>query len=394
MKTKNITHKNSQQALVLGQPEVYDCSTQRIWSFHRVTDIVEGIELRLSNMAGGFPFEAAGRTWASSEQLYLCGEFTAPTIQEEITSATSGYAAKRFIKAKYKKEVREDFVNFRLQWMLWCVWQKCKGNADFRKLLTSIPDDVILIEDTTTDNGGSAEVWGGRNPELRAVRRAHAERIKAENPQLGKKELEMKINIETNALRKVGSFVGENNIGKILMICRKCLIEGTEPVIDFALLQSAHIMLFGEKLTFNLAVKRLKNSRDTEEYDPDCMSLRMYDGNPLSRELKDKYLRGQHDRIAECGYRISYRDGLTLRTEVDEDNYVTAAELETFCTVISNDYNTEPNTPCSPQLDEYFQVIGYPAAKVDTPPDILAFFTLLLSEIPQASEYFRIVEPQ
>lgn len=384
---------NPQTFLILGKTETYDCSTQNIWSFHKVTDIVEGTELRLSNMAGGFSFEVAGRTWASSEQLYLCGEFTTSEIQKEIAAATSGYAAKRFIKAKYKKEVREDFVNFRLQWMLWCVWQKCKGNAAFRKLLTSIPEDVVLVEDTTTDNGGSAEIWGARNPELRAARKALAEQIKAENPNLDKKELEYKINVETNSLRSIGNFVGQNNIGKILMICRKCLIDGSEPVIDYALLQSAHIILYGEELTFNLAVKRLGDSRNTQEYDPDCMSLRSYDGNPLSRELKHKYLKGQHDRIAtDYGYRLSYRDGLTLKTEVDECNYVTAAEFETFCTVISNDYNTEPNTSCTPQLDAYFQSVGYPSAKVNRTPDILVFFANLLKEIPQTADYFRIVE--
>lgn len=343
-------------SLILGQTETYDCSTERIRPFRKVTDIVEGTELSLSNIADGFPFVAAGRIWASSEQLYLCGEFTDAAIQEEIYTATSGYAAGRFIKAKYCKEVRKDFADYHLQWMLWCVWQKCKGNADFRSLLTSIPGDVILVD-------------------------------------LGSTELEHKINIEINGLGNVGTFTGRNNIGKILMICRKCLIEGTEPVIDFAALQDAHIMLFGKELTFKLAVKRLKDSRDTADCDPECISLRMCDGNTLSSELKNRYLRGRHDRIAaEFGYRISFRSGLTLGTEVDALNNVTAAGFETFSTVVTYDYNDAPNLSCSPHLDSYFQSLGYPSARVDTSDEILRFFTHLIKEVPQASYYFRIVE--
>ena len=74
--------------------------------------------------------------------------------------SVSGYAAKRFVKSKFRKEVREDFPTFRLQWMLFCVWQKCKGNRDFQNLLLSIPEGVTLVENTTTDKWESAEIWG------------------------------------------------------------------------------------------------------------------------------------------------------------------------------------------------------------------------------------------
>ena len=226
----------------LGREERLVASELPVWCYKKVTDIVEGIELRLSNMAGGYPFEFTGVRWHSSEQLYLCGEFTDPEIQRELLSATSGYAAKRFIKAKHKKEVREDFPTFRLQWMLSVVWQKCLGNANFRAKLLSIPDGVILVEETTLDTGGTAQIWGCKNPELIAYRKELADRIKT--------ALDNKINIETNAVRNIGTFVGQNNIGKILMICRRCLLEGTEPPIDRTLLNSANITILGNHLTF------------------------------------------------------------------------------------------------------------------------------------------------
>ena len=150
----------SELVAALGREERIVASEAPVWCFKKVTDIVEGVELRLSNMAGGYPFVFAGVNWPSSEQLYLCGEFTDSTIQQELLSQTSGYAAKRFIKAKYKTLVRADFTTFRLQWMLFVVWQKCLGNEAFRKKLLSLPEGIILIEETTLDTGGTAQIWG------------------------------------------------------------------------------------------------------------------------------------------------------------------------------------------------------------------------------------------
>ena len=47
--------------IILGQQEVYPANPD-VWSFKQVSDIVNGINLRLSNMAGGFPFEFNGTT--------------------------------------------------------------------------------------------------------------------------------------------------------------------------------------------------------------------------------------------------------------------------------------------------------------------------------------------
>lgn len=235
----------------LGREERLVASELPVWCFKRVTDIVEGIEMRLSNMAGGYPFEFGGVRWPSSEQLYLCGEFADEAIQREFLSVKSGYAAKRFIKAKYKAQVREDFPTFRLQWMLFVVWQKCLGSEAFKNKLLSIPEGVILVEETTRDTGGTAQIWGCKNPALIAERRKLAQRIKRwSGANLTKNALDLKINIETNSVRNIGVFEGQNNVGKILMICRRCLIDGIEPPLDRALLNSANITIFGNRLTF------------------------------------------------------------------------------------------------------------------------------------------------
>lgn len=243
------------EAIILGHEEVYDPSIQNVWPFKHVDDIVNGLKLDLCNMASCYPFEINGIRWRSSEELYLAGEFSNDTaehhaIQEDLRAAKSPYAAKRFVKAKHRKEVREDFTEFRTQWMLWCVWQKCKGNVDFRRKLLSIPDNVILVEETTTDTGGSGQIWGCSNHELVEARKTVALSIPEKHSDLNKKNLAFLINVETNAIRNVGIFRGQNNIGKILMICRDCIKRGIEPHIDLDLLRSKNIFILGKRLTF------------------------------------------------------------------------------------------------------------------------------------------------
>jgi predicted NAD-dependent protein-ADP-ribosyltransferase YbiA (DUF1768 family) len=247
--------KSDNANLVLGREEVYKASP-RIWSFKYTYDIVDGMNLNLSNMVSAYPFECGGYLWKDSERLYLCGEFSENTeshneIQQRLVKSVSGYAAKRFVKSPNKRFVRSDFAEYRLQWMLYVVWQKCKGNADFRKLLMRVPEDVTLVENTTTDKGGTAEAWGCRNRELVDYRESLAAEIKKANPTMKKKDLEHLINVETNKVNSIGEWRGQNSIGKILMICRDCIINGTEPVMDYDLLRNAHIHIFGKLLQFN-----------------------------------------------------------------------------------------------------------------------------------------------
>lgn len=243
----------------LGRVEHYDATQVRCCSFAKASDIADGVDVRLTNMAGGYPFEFGGATWRDSETLYLCGEFSDSSdkhlaIQEEMHRQTSGYAAKRFIKTKHKSHMRHDFADFRIQWMLYVVWQKCKGNAEFANKLTLIPQDAVIIENTTKERCDTKEVWGCSNKAL-TDRRDELEkevvaRAKAENPNIKKAALERLVIKETCKVNDIGVFVGENNLGKILMICRECLVQDIEPPIDYALLDSKNIHLLGKRLTF------------------------------------------------------------------------------------------------------------------------------------------------
>ncbi|MBQ9576962.1 MAG: hypothetical protein IJV11_08800, partial [Muribaculaceae bacterium] len=115
----------------------------------------------------------------------------------------------RYSKAKYKKDIRSDFLTFRHQWMLWCVWQKCRLNKKFAELLKSVPDDVVIVE------------------------------------HVKKHDLVWATNSDEN-----GILHGCNAMGKILTISRRHLIVGTTPKIDTDLLNASNIYILGQRLQF------------------------------------------------------------------------------------------------------------------------------------------------
>lgn len=245
--------------IILNRVEHIDASHFNCLSFSKVTDVVNSIDLRLTNMASGYPFDFEGMTWHDSETLYLCGEFSDDSvqhkaIQEEMFGRQNGYAAKRFVKTKHKSVIRQDFADFRIQWMMYVVWQKCKGNAEFATLLSQIPQDAVIIEDTTMQHCDTKTVWGCTNVEL-AERRAEVKRVvvkqaKNVNSKISKAALKRLIDKETCKVNGIGTFVGQNNLGKILMICRDCLMQGIEPPIDYALLESKDIHIMGKRISF------------------------------------------------------------------------------------------------------------------------------------------------
>ena len=239
--------------IVLERNESYDASKLNCWDFCKKTDIKEGIEIKLGNMLNDFPFTVNGVTFKCSEMLYLCGEFSnndeeSIQIQKDIIASNNGYIAKKIIKNKHKDKIRADFNAFRVQWMLWVVWQKTKGNNAFQKLLLSIPDDAVIIENSSWQTSATAKVWGCKNMELKRARAKVKKEIINSNEGMKKKDVEKLLSVELNKVTGVGTFVGENNMGKILMLCREALLKKTEPNINYELLSEHDIYLFGIKL--------------------------------------------------------------------------------------------------------------------------------------------------
>ena len=263
MDDRNITggnrHNSCNQSLfndiVLGRTEMYDASKLNCWPFCRATDVRDGIPLSLGNLCKGYPFALNGHIFLTSEAAYLCGEFSdsssKQSIQYSLMEEPNAFLAKKVIKRKNLKYVRQDWEEIRLQWMLYVVWQKCIGNSNFRNLLLSIPNDVVIIEDSTANHGATSSVWGAKNKELRNVRRALKKELIAHNPTMKKKDLNKLISEQCGKITDVGNFVGENNMGKILKMCQIALRNNVIPPIDYDLLRKKKIYLFGELLTFN-----------------------------------------------------------------------------------------------------------------------------------------------
>ena len=246
--------------IVLGREEVYKASSQVLSFVNTLYDIVDRTDLQLSNLllsnlVSGFPFEFNGHRFTNNECLYLCGEWSENTeehslIQDILMLQVNGYASKWFVETEYGNQRRHDFPTFWIQWMFFCVWQKCKGNADFRKLLLST-GNAILVENTTTDRWDDTVVWGCHNYEL-AHRRLNLARVLLHRHHYMMTDLELRhlLYVETNKINYIGEWRGQSNFGKILMICRDCLIQGVEPPIDYDLLRQSNIYFFGKKLSF------------------------------------------------------------------------------------------------------------------------------------------------
>lgn len=244
---------------VLIREEAYDASSLNCFAFRRGTDERNGIELSLGNMVSGFDFDLQGVRFHNSECAYIAGMFSLGTpthiaIQRQLVPCNSGWAAKKNIRRSHEGMKRADWESFNVEWMLYVVWQKCVGNEAFRKLLLSLPKDAVIIEDSTFLNGRKATVWGCRNAELRQRLTTLKKELNAQGERkatIKRKQDKMRLG-EWSA---VGVFRGQNIMGKILMACCDALRQGTEPLIDYALLEDAHINLLDRELTFNQYVK-------------------------------------------------------------------------------------------------------------------------------------------
>ena len=251
--------KNENVFLDFCNVEVYDASALNCFAFRHGYDVKGDWPLSLGNMVRGYDFNLQGLHFHNSECAYIAGAFSEGTdthlaIQRQLVACDNGFMAKKGIRKPHENEKRADWEEFNIQWMLYVVWQKCLGNDDFRKLLLSYPKDAVIIEDSTFQAGRTATVWGTRNMELKQRLNLLKREMKAQGM------TKAAIKREQDRMRlgewaTVGSFVGQNIMGKILMACKVALENGTEPSIDYALLNRKRINILGKEITFNQCVK-------------------------------------------------------------------------------------------------------------------------------------------
>lgn len=237
------------------EPEVYDATKVLTYAFRRKTDLRKGQPIPFGNMNGGFSFKLQGHTFLSSECAYIAGMFSNNkpehiAIQEKLLVEKSGYSAKKEIRRKNESLAREDWYTFNVEWMLNVVWTKVKQNKKFRQLLMAVPDNAILIEDTTYQKGATSSFWGAKNAERKEFSKLVEMKLDYENLDVSLEDEEVMRDALVNQVCNIGTYVGCNVMGKILTICRKCQADGTEPSIDYELLRSKHIHLLGKEVSF------------------------------------------------------------------------------------------------------------------------------------------------
>ncbi len=235
--------------------ETIDATKVETWSFRKAEDERDGVDIDLGNMCISYHFTFNGHTFTNSEALYICGLFSNDTpkhkeIQAKLLTAKSGYDAKKAVRKKYEDYGREDWETFNVEWMKWCVWQKIKGNDDFKNVLLAIPLHSYIIENSTHQKGETATFWGMKNEELEAKRELLERCTEYENPTAKRKELAIKKMEARNKVNHIGTWHGVNCMGKLLKYMQLCLLDGVEPTIDYDLLNSKKIYLLGELLKF------------------------------------------------------------------------------------------------------------------------------------------------
>lgn len=255
-KVANATNSIDMASIDFYHEETIDASSVETWSFRKAEDERDGVDIDLGNMCITYPFEVGGRLFTNSEALYICGLFSNDTakhreIQEKLIAAKSGYDAKKVVRQKYEDSFsRDDWQSFNVEYMKWCVWQKVKGNNDFRQLLLSIPRNAYIIENSTQQKGATALFWGMANKDLEEKRSIIEECVAYKHPTLSKKELTRLQMEERNKVNHIGMWQGVNCMGKILKYLQLCLLDSIEPKINYDLLRSKQIYLFGCLLTF------------------------------------------------------------------------------------------------------------------------------------------------
>ncbi|MBQ5704768.1 MAG: NADAR family protein, partial [Alistipes sp.] len=244
----------------------HDTTQVDCWAFKTSKDTKGGITLDLGNQCSGYPFTMNGHTFHTSESAYLCGQFSNNTaqcqeVQQRLLRETNGYTAKKYIKNTHKALIREDWETFRAEWMLYVIWSKCKDNTAFAEKLKQIPREAVIIENSTTVHEGTNVYWGCINQEIEQARDKVAKytELKYQNDirlgKIRKKDVDIDAEVQRarDKIQHIGTFSnGRNYMGKILKRCQLALLDEAEPQIDYDLLQSKQIYLFGELLRFDV----------------------------------------------------------------------------------------------------------------------------------------------
>lgn len=233
----------------------YDSSKYVCVAFRSSDDKWKDLWVPFGNMVGEFKVRIANVEPCTSEHAYMLGVFSNKTskhleIQKLLLKEPSGYIAKKNVRMKNRIWQRLDWHDFKIDWMLYCVWQKVQQNEEFRNLLLAVPQGATIIEDNSFKKGKIDKYWGTFNPargEFGSLASRYAKSLNLKT----KKATQAAADALVWDFCNYGVFEGTNEMGRILTYLKDCLHKGTEPEIDYELLQSKNIYLLGEKVDFS-----------------------------------------------------------------------------------------------------------------------------------------------
>lgn len=251
------------------QKTVYDTTRYCCVAFRSKNDLWKEHKVQFGNMNGGYRYQINGVYVPTSEHAYILGLFSNNTgehkaIQEELLREPSGYNAKRGIRNGHRNLWRADWHDFNREWMLYVVWEKVRQCEDFRQLLMSLPRGTAIVEDVSfkpKDENG-ADFWGARNPDKKVFGGLVRKYVRSMRLST-KRAMEDAENSLLWDFCCYGQYEGYNIMGKILTYIKQCLHEGIEPEIDYELLRSKDIYIFGKLMDFEKA--RMKNQSNLND---------------------------------------------------------------------------------------------------------------------------------
>lgn len=253
--------------------EHYDATKILTYAFRRKDDLRKGQWIPFGNMNQGFPFKIFGQHFHTSEAAYISGLFSDGSpkhieIQQALIAEKNGYSAKKDIRQKNDGFKRKDWESFNVQWMLYVVWQKVKQNRKFRDLLMAVPNNAIIIEDSTYQTGTTSDFWGAKNDDRKEFSKDVELLLEAEDLDISIDEEDAGRDRIVNDVCNYGTYVGYNAMGKILTICRQCLENKTEPEIDYDLLKSKHIHMLAEEVNFDKQYRKPREKKEPVKVKP------------------------------------------------------------------------------------------------------------------------------
>lgn len=222
----------------------------------------KALNLNFGNMVSGYAFEINGIQFLNSETAYISGIYSnnnsiCQKAQSILADSNNGLWAKkefRYWDNIYTSNARtNDWETFNISWMMYIVWQKVIQNEKFRNMLLATPDDSLIIEDTSFQSikrSPAKLVWGSENIEIMKLKKGKLKELSLRLSELNIPMKKKHKQLLFNSIYNIGTFEGQNLMGKILTYFRICLRTGKEPNIDYNLLKSKNIYLNRQKLVF------------------------------------------------------------------------------------------------------------------------------------------------